>query len=206
MAVWDSIVERFKGARSLDKVTQEDLRKERINLDQKEREYIQQIQRLEREQKEVLEQGIKEPSQHMKVVYARKVAEKDAEVKMTQKVLQSLTHQMRIVNGLVMVKKWSQVTAKDKSSVLNRLSIADLSKWIHDKTVDGEFKDQYLEELGGVLEGGMGVITEVGSGEDQNTQKVLEIMNKASSEGLPAEKAAEKAQTEIKTVLASDKE
>lgn len=206
MAVWDSVVDRFKGTRSLEKVGVEDLRKERINLDQKEKEYIQQIQRLEREQKELLEQGIKEPSQHMKVVYARKVAEKDSEVKMNQKVLQSLAHQMRIVNGLMMVKRWSQVTAKDKTSVLNRLSIADLSKWIHDKTVDGEFKDQYIEELGGVLESGMGVITEVGKGEDQNTQKVLEIMNKAGSEGLPAEKAAEKAQSEVKTVLSSDKE
>lgn len=199
MAVWEGIVDRLKGRRTLDKVALDEIRHERINLDQKEREFIQQIQKLEREQKELLDAGIKEPSQHMKMVYAGKVTEKDAEIRMNEKVLQSLRHQARIVNGLNMVKKWSQITSQDKSRLLNRLSLAEVTKWIHDKTVDGEFKDEYFEELGGALERGVGVLTEIGAGEDVNTKRVFELMVKAGTEGAPVEKVQE----EVKSTLRS---
>jgi hypothetical protein len=168
-------------------------------VDQKEREYIQQVQRLEQEQKEVLAAGIKEPSEHMKMVYARKVTDKDSDIRMNQKVLQSLSRQMRIVHGLEMVKKWSQISGRDRSRLLNKMSLADLTKWIHDKTVDGEFRDEYMEELAGALERGIGVLTEAGSGEDANVKRVFDLMVKSGAEGVPVEKV----QAEVKETLRS---
>lgn len=40
MALWDDISNRFKGKRSLDKVGMDDLSRERINLDQKEKDTL----------------------------------------------------------------------------------------------------------------------------------------------------------------------
>lgn len=198
MSTWEDIVSRLR-QRSLEKIGEDDVRKERISLDHMERQHIQQIQKLEQEQKEILTAGIREPSQQMKMVYARKVTDKNQEIAMNQKVLQSLGHQIRIVNGLSMVKKWAQITSRDKSRLLNRLTLADLTKWIHNKTVQGEFKDEYLEELSGSLERGIGILTEMGAGEDDSTKKVFDLMVKAGSEGAPVEKVQE----EVKATLRS---
>lgn len=197
MAIWEDLVSTFRGKTNLNKVSEDELRKERINLDQKERSYIQQIQRAEQEQKELLAAGMKEPSEHMKMVYARKVVDKDADIRMNQKVLQSLTRQIRIVHGLEMVKKWAQITGRDRSQLLNKVSLAELTKWVHDKTVDGEFKDEYMEDLSGEMDRGIGVLTEVGSGEDSSVKKVFEIMSKANVDGA----AVDKVQGEIKATL-----
>lgn len=197
MAVWEDIAARFKGRQSLGRVSEEELQRERINLDQKERQHIQYLQRLEKEQKELLAAGMKEPSEHMKMVYARKVVDKDADIKMNRKVLQSLSRQMRIIRGLEMVKKWTHLNGRDRSRLLNRLSMAELTSWIHDKTVEGEFKDEYLDELAGALERGIGVITEIGRGEDDSVKRVFEIMTKAGGEGCEVSRVQE----EVKSTL-----
>ncbi len=201
MAIWTEVVDKIRGKRSLDKITMDDMDRERIRLDQQQRKQIQQIQGLEREKEKNFAQGIKESSSQMKLYYARKVKEIDSDVRLNDRVLKALAHKIRIYNGISSVKKWMAILSEDKKSLLNKVSLTELTQWIEKNTVDGELRQSQLDQLVGAVESGTGVIGEVGSAEEADVQKIFDLMQNAPVAVKSPEDIAREAMPEVNTIL-----
>lgn len=194
-----SIADLFKGKTSLDKVSLEELNRQRIKLDHEEQVSVGEIRKLEREQKELLSAGMKESSQHQKLIYARKVADKDSDIKGKEKDLRVIEHKQRIVKGLLKVRERAQKDDWQKSGVLKGMSMDQVVNWITEKTANADLKDQQLDELAGRVKASAGVNIELGDGEDENTKRVLEVMMKAGAENVPVEKVHEEVKSALRT-------
>ena len=201
MPVWTEVVDRFRGKRSLQRLTMEELDREKIKLDLQERKQIQQTQQLEREKEKFFAQGIRESSSQMKLYFARKVKELDSDVRLNDRVLKALSHKIRVYNGIVSVKKWMQVLSEDKKSLINKLSLAELTQWIEGNTVDGELRQQQLDGLVSAVESGTGVIADVDSNEEADVQKIFELMNNAPIDIKAPEDIAKDSMPEVNTIL-----
>lgn len=191
MALWTDVVDRFKGKKSLEKLSQEELDREKIKLDMQERKQITQTQGLERDKEKAFASGIKETSPQMKLYYARKVKEIDAEVRLKDRELRAVSHKIRIYNGIISVKKWMSILSEDKRSLLNKLSVAEITQWIEKNTTEGQLKENQLDGLLRDVEGGIGAVADVDANEEQDVQKIFEMMNSAPLEKAPEEFAKE---------------
>ncbi len=201
MAGWTEVVDKFRGKRSLDRVAMDELDREKVKLDLQQRKQIQQIQQLEREKEKSFAQGIKETSSQMKLYYARKVKELDSDVRLNDRVLKAQAHKIRIYNGIVSVKKWMQILSEDKKSLLNKLSLSELTQWIEKNTVDGELRQQQLEQLVGAVESGTGIIGEVGSNEEEDVQKIFGLMQEAPVTVKSPEDIAKESMPQVNEIL-----
>jgi hypothetical protein len=179
----------------------EEVDREKIKLDLQERKQIQQTQQLERDKEKFFAQGIRESSDQMKLYYARKVKEIDSDVRLNDRVLKALSHKIRVYNGIVSVKKWMQVLSEDKKSLLNKLSLAELSQWIEGNTVDGELRQQQLDGLVDAVESGTGVIASVEANEEADVQKIFELMNSAPIDIKAPEDIAKDSMPQVNTIL-----
>ena len=201
MPVWTEVVDRFRGKRSLTRLTMEELDREKIKLDLQERKQIQQTQTLERQKEKMFAQGLRESSDQMKLYYARKVKELDSDVRLNDRVLRALSHKIRVYNGIVSVKKWMQVLSEDKKSLINKLSLAELTQWIEKNTVDGELRQQQLDGLVDVVEQGTGVIADVDANEESDIQQIFSVMKNAPIDIKAPEDIARDSMPEINTIL-----
>jgi len=201
MPVWTEVVDRFRGKRSLQRLTMEELDREKIKLDLQERKQIQQTHQLEREKEKFFAQGIRDSSSQMKLYYARKVKELDSGVRLNDRVLKALSHKIRVYNGIVSVKKWMQVLSEDKKSLINKLSLAELTRWIEGNTVEGELRQQQLDGLVSAVESGTGVIADVDANEEADVQKIFDLMNNAPTDIKAPEDIAKESMSEVNTIL-----
>ncbi len=199
--VWTDVVDKFRGKKSLDRVAMEDLERERIALDLQERKQIQQSQDLERQKEKHFAQGLRETSDRMKLYYARKVKEIDADVRLNDDVLRALSHKIRIYNGIIAVKKRIRVLVGDKKGLENRVSLPELTQYMEKNTVDGELKDQQLEKLMKAVEGGASVTEDVGATEEQDVQQILTLMRNAPVNAKSPEDIAKESMAQVNKVL-----
>jgi hypothetical protein len=194
-------VDRFRGKRSLERLTMDELDREKIKLDLQERKQIQQTQTLERQKEKFFAQGLRESSDQMKLYYARKVKELDADVRLNDRVMRALSHKVRIYNGIVSVKRWMQILSEDKKSLLNKLSLAELSQWIEQNTVNGELRETQLNRLLDEVERGTGVVADVDANEEADVQQIYGLMKNAPIDVKPPEEIARDSMAEVNTIL-----
>lgn len=201
MPIWTEVVDRFRGKRSLARLTMDELDREKIKLDLQERKQIQRTQQLEREKEKFFAQGLRESSDQMKLYYSRKVKELDSDVRLNDRVLSALSHKVRIYNGIVSMKKWMQVLSEDKKSLLNKLSLAEVSQWIEQNTVNGELRETQLNRLLDEVERGTGVVADVDANEEADVQKIFGLMKNAPIDVKAPEDIARDSMSEVNTIL-----
>lgn len=201
MPIWTEVVDRFRGKRSLARLTMDELDREKIKLDLQERKQIQRTQQLEREKEKFFAQGLRESSDQMKLYYSRKVKELDSDVRLNDRVLKALSHKVRIYNGIVSMKKWMQVLSEDKKSLLNKLSLAEVSQWIEQNTVNGELRETQLNRLLDEVERGTGVVADVDANEEADVQQIFTLMKNAPMDIKAPEDIARDSMSEVNTIL-----
>lgn len=201
MPVWTEVVDKFRGKRNLARLTMDDLDREKIKLDLQERKQIQQTQTLERQKEKFFAQGIRESSDQMKLYYARKVKELDSDVRLNDRVLRALSHKIRIYNGIVSVKKWMQILSDDKKSLLNNLSLVDLTKWIERNTAEGELRQLQLDRLVSAVESGTLGTDDMDVNEEGDVQQIFTVMKNAPIDIKAPEDIARESMPEVNTIL-----
>jgi len=174
MPIWDGIAAKIGGRKSLNDVKIEELQAEKIRLDQAEGKLSREVDLLERTKKDLFQKGMNESSDRQRAILSRRVIEKDAEAAALDRQLRTISHQIRIVNGLLLFKREAQNTKA--SPVLSKITLPELAGFVETATVQGELVEQGFQEILGVIEGGTTIAEGIGSERDKKVQEMMETM------------------------------
>ncbi|MCD6390815.1 MAG: hypothetical protein J7L92_02270, partial [Dehalococcoidia bacterium] len=81
MPIIQELLKKLKRKGSIEKVTQDELRIEKIRLDQLEAKHIQRVEKIEKEKEELFRKGVNEGSQRKQTIIARRIKELDSQAK-----------------------------------------------------------------------------------------------------------------------------
>ena len=180
MAVWQALKNSLLGVKSIDKVGVNDLKTEKIRLDQREAKYLREVDTLEKQKKQLFQEGLKESSQLKQMVLARKIAQHDAEARTISARLRDIGHQVRIVNGLIMIKDEMSLMAANAKNLISKISLNELAAYVEKSTIKGEFQRERLKEIVATVEGGNPLISDPLAAEEEEVQRIVEIMQKST--------------------------
>ncbi len=165
-------------AKNLKDIGLDDLRREKIRLEQEERKMLDRIKKLEGKKRALFEQGTRDISDRERRVLARKIKDLDVEANNLDRMLQAFSKQMRIVTGLTQVKERARVMeSSGLSSVLSDIDLQELIVYIDKASVDGEFQISKLDDLLGALEEADSLAPQMT--EEQDVLDIVEMMQKA---------------------------
>ena len=180
MAVWQALKNSLLGVKSIDKLSTNELKTEKIRLDQREAKYLREVDTLEKQKKQLFQEGLKESSQLKQMVLARKIAQHDAEARTISARLRDIGHQVRIVNGLIMIKDEMSLMAANAKNLISKISLNELAAYVEKSTIKGEFQRERLKEIVATVEGGNPLISDPLAAEEEEVQRIVEIMQKST--------------------------
>jgi len=168
-----------KGAKAnLNDLSLDDLRREKIRLDQEERKMLGRLREVEGQKRNLFEDGVRNASEREQRVIARKIKEVDVEATSMDRTLQAISKQMRIINGLLQVKeRYRFLQESGVSSLLKDIDLQELIMYIDKASVDGEFHLDKFDELIHALEESDSIAP--GISEDRDVQDIVTQMQKA---------------------------
>lgn len=173
MALIDAVKKALgsKG-KSLDDLPLDDLRREKIRLDQEEAKLIRDVEKVEAQKKDLFQKGVNESSQRQQMIVARKIKELDAQAKNMDRQLEFLSRQLRIVNGFMQLKE-NQRYLKESGliGVLGKIDLEELQEYVDKASIDGGFQMDKFAAILGTMEEGQQVL-----GQPQADEDVMEIV------------------------------
>ena len=162
---------------TLDDLKLDDLRREKVRLEQEERKMLARLRDVEGKKRQLFEEGVSNASEREQRVIARRIKELDVRAANMDRMLQAISKQMRIINGLLQVKERTRVMAETGiSKLLSDIDLGDLIVYVDQASVDGEFHMNKFDDLLGILEEADSL-----SPEYREDQDVLEIMQAMQS-------------------------
>ena len=207
MGVTDLLKNLFGGkAKTLESVSLDELRRERIRVEQEEARQIKKLEELEQSKQKLFEKGTDEPAQRQQIVVARKIKELDQQARNFDQTLKLLSRQLRIVTGFIHVKENKELLAKTAvSSLLTKMDLADLQRFVEAATVEGQFQMDKFEHILGTLEDYD--LDTAAASEDADTLAIVEAMNRArNAKNINPEAAIKEGVAEVDQILRKDQE
>ncbi len=207
MGVTDLLKGLFGGkSKTLESVSIDELRRERIRIEQEESRQIKKLNEIEHNKQTLFEKGTDEPSQRQQVIVARKIKELDQQGRNYDQTLKLLSRQLRIISGFLHVKENKQLLEKTAvSSLLAKMDLADLQRFIEAATVEGQFQMDKFEHILGTLEDYD--LDTAAASEDADTIAIVEAMNRArAAKEINAEVAIKEGVAEVDKILRKDQE
>ena len=177
MALLDAIKGLFTGKKRLDSVTVEELRRERIRLEQVEQRVGREIDELETRKKDLFAKGKDESSQRQQIALARKIKELDASAQAKDRQLAMISRQLRILAGLTAIKEnQSLVKELGVSSIISRMDLEELQRFVEKATVEGQFQMERFAQILKTVEPPEGAEL---AAEDADTLAIVAAMQEA---------------------------
>ncbi|MBN1917825.1 MAG: hypothetical protein JW889_07950 [Verrucomicrobia bacterium] len=207
MGVTDLLKSLFGGkAKTLESISSDELRRERIRIEQEEARHIKKLDELERDKQSLFEKGTDEPSQRQQIIVARKIKELDQQGRNYDQTLKLLSRQLRIISGFLHVKENKALLEKTAvSSLLAKMDLADLQRFVEAATVEGQFQMDKFEHILTTLEDYD--LDSTAASEDTDTIAIVEAMNRArSAKNVNPEAAIREGVAEIDRILRKDQE
>jgi len=163
---------------TLEDLKLDDLRREKVRLEQEERKMLARLRDVEGKKRQLFEEGISQASDREQRVIARRIKELDVRAANMDRMLQAISKQMRIINGLLQVKERTRVMAETGiSKLLSDIDLGDLIVYVDQASVDGEFHMNKFDDLLGILEEADSLSPEFR--EDQDVLEIMEAMQAA---------------------------
>lgn len=136
------------------------------------------LREVEAHKRKLFEDGIQNASEREQRVIARRIKEMDVEASNMDRMLQAISKQMRIINGLLQVKERYRVLAESGiSGILKDIDLQDLIIYIDKASVDGEFHMDKFDELLHTLEEADAISPDYK--EDKDVLEIMQAMQRA---------------------------
>jgi hypothetical protein len=186
---------RLVNQQTLDGITADEIRLERIRVEQTELRISREIESLEGQKEEFFSKGVAAASDRQKLQYARKVRELDGQVRARDQQLALISRNLRVLNGIAQIKD-NQRVLRDlgMDGLVNRMNLEELQNYVEQATVEGQFQMDKFGEILTALDGAESVYAV--SNEDADTLAIVEAMNQASSVAVREEVRKEGVQVE----------
>jgi hypothetical protein len=158
--------------RSIEDVPIAELKREKVRLEQEERKLLNEIRTLEAQKRSLFNEGVRKASEREQRVLARRIKEVDAQSNNYDRMLQSISKQMRVLNGFVQIKERIQMDAEwGIAGLVSNLNLEDLMTYVSEASVNGEFNMNMFDDVLAVLEKNDAI-----SPNFQEDEDVLDIM------------------------------
>jgi hypothetical protein len=165
-------------ARTLDDLTLDDLRREKVRLEVGERRRVTRLRELEGEKRQLFEAGVQNPSEREQRLAARKIKELEVESRNLDRNLEFMSRQLRIINGFLQLKDNQRLLAQSGiAGVLGGLDLQTLQLYVDRASVEGEFRLDKFSEILAALESASGAATP--SHEDDEVMQIVRAMQQA---------------------------
>jgi hypothetical protein len=186
---------------SLDDLQVDDLRKEKIRLEQEERKMLSRLKEVEKQKRQLFEEGVRNAGNTEQRVIARRIKELDVEAGNMDRMLQIISKQMRTINGLLMIKERARMASESGlTSLLHGIDLQELIIYIDKASVDGEFHMDKFDELLRTLEEADAIRPEIR--EDQDVLEIMKAMQQAR-EAMDSPEAIEAQYSEMERQIES---
>jgi hypothetical protein len=174
----------FNKKKSISDVDLDELRREKVRLEQDEARFMHKVEDLERQKHELLMRGKDEPSQRKRRVLAAKIKELDVQARNTDKNLQFFAKQQRIINGFLQIKENERILQQSGVlSLVNQLDLQALQTYIEQASTEGAFQLGKFESIIQDLEGRDRVTGPMHDDEDiDDIMELMESMGRADME------------------------
>jgi hypothetical protein len=156
----------------LDDIKLEDLTRKKVQLDQKERMILADVKKYEAEKRKLFEEGVRNASEREQRVLARRMKGLDQQAKNCDSMLQDISKQMRIVDGLIQIKERVRMNKElGLESIFQNMDLTELVGVIEQASVDGEVNSKNLDQVLSAMEKANAVSPQYSEDDD-----VLEIV------------------------------
>jgi hypothetical protein len=177
MDIMAAIKGMFAGKKRLDKVTMDELRKERISLEQIEQRIGRDVDELEQRKQQLFVKGRDEPNQRQQISLARKIKELDATAQAKDRQLAMISRQLRVLAGLAAIKEnQSLVKELGVSSIISKMDLEELQQFVEKATVEGQFQMERFAQILKTVEAPDGAEL---AAEDADTLAIVAAMQEA---------------------------
>ncbi|MFV2068499.1 MAG: hypothetical protein ACC645_16135 [Pirellulales bacterium] len=184
MSLIDGIKGLLSGKKGIDKLSVDELKHEKIRLEQMERRVGREVEKLEEQKHAVFVKGKDETSSRQQLALARKIKELDSQARAKDQQLAFFHKHLRIVGGLLQIKE-NMETLRDLKvgSIITEMSVEELTGYVEKATVQGQFEMEKFTGLLDSLEGAMD------SGQEVEQDADLSAIVAAMEEARAAEEA-----------------
>ena len=174
----------FSKKKSISDIGMDELRREKIRLEQEEARYMRKVDDLEKQKKELLLRGKDEASQRQRRVLAAKIKEVDVQARNMDKNLQFFAKQQRIVNGFLQIKENDKILQQaGVLSLVNQLDLQSLQTYVEQASMEGAFHLDKFESIIATIEDGDRVTGTMRDDADiEDIMKLMDDMKQAELE------------------------
>jgi hypothetical protein len=164
---------------TLQNVSAEDIRREKIKVEQTENRVTREIEELEQQKEALFSKGVSAGSDRQKLQYARKIKELDAQVQARDQQLALISRNLRVLNGIAQLKENERVLRDlGMEGLVNKMDLTELQTYVEKATVEGQFHMEKFNEILGALQSAEGVYKF--ESDDADTLAILDQMNRAA--------------------------
>jgi hypothetical protein len=200
----------------LEDLSLDDLQREKIRMTQEERKMLARLKEVEKQKRVLFTEGVGNDSDREQRVIARRIKELDVEANNMDRMLQVISKQMRVLNGLMQLKERSRMAAESGlSNLISNIDLQDLILYIDRASVDGEFNMDKFDQVLNALEEADALSPEYR--EDQDVMDIVKAMQDAREQADSPEMIEkryeeinrhleEKAKTEVTDLESSEEE
>ena len=199
------VARRLRRRDSIPNIRLEDLRRERIRLEQEESKLVRRSESLEKDKEILFQQGVDEISERRQIRLARKIKELDARGKGLERQLVDVNHQLRIVNGWLLIQEEVGTMARDETRLFAEIPVEQLASFVEEATVRGELKREHVADILKTMEDGVTVAEGMAGEEEEDIKEIVSIFQMAhSAVELDPTKAMETGLERVNHVLTRD--
>lgn len=192
----------FSRHKTIQSIAGEDLRRERLGLDNEERRLKKDIDRVREEDRRMLAEYAEakkaNDAPQMKFI-ARKIEELRDQTKSVDHRHAFLTKQMRILNGLIMLKENESFLKRVGSTALS-MDITELQMYVEEATSSGELTQERLDSLLQTMSDSSG---HASAGEDRSLEGFMRDLDAEVEHKDLAQEASGPSVGELDSALAS---
>ena len=201
MLAIDRIKGFFAGKRRIDRISVEQLKRERIRVEQMEARAARDVEQLESRKEELFLRGKDEPSARQRLAAARKIKDLDAQARAKGRQMAFFNKHLRIINGLLQIKENMALLSRLRlGSIISRMSVAELTEYVDKACVEGQFEMEKFASLLGSLEAAVGADEPAGA--DPDVEAIVAAMEQArAAEDAGAEPAVARAVQQMNETL-----
>ena len=206
MAILDGIKELFGGRKGIDRVSVDELKREKIRLEQMERRVSKEVDGVEAEKHRLFLKGKDEAGSRQRLTIARKIKELDARARAKQQQLTFFHKHLRIVDGLLQIKENMALLKELKvGSLITNMSVEELTAYVEQATIQGQFEMDKFTSLLESLDGAMAAAEDVEA--DSDLTAIVAAMEEArAAEDAGRPEGVEAAARQVDQLLAKDRE
>ena len=204
MPVLDSLKNLFSRRKTIADVSVDELRRERIRLEQEESKLARRIQEVEGQKQDLFVRGKDETSTRQQRIVARKIKELDMRAKNMDKNLQLFSRQLRIINGFTQLKENQRLLEQSGiSSIIRNVDLQTLQNYVDQATIDGVFQMDRLSDILTTLEESEKIVGL--PSEEPDIEAIVAAMQEAkAAEEIDSELALEEGLRKVDQVLGKE--